>query len=192
MAPAPRARERRPGVGLSAVGLVLATLLAGCAPAEPPPPPVAATYPLAPRTVRKGEVPLDPAPITEGDTVFELIGLSTGMPSVIGSHAEWLARGRFARIRLVISNTGRNSVPFDASRQLLRTTDGSEHAPDPQAMLIKRQPGRFDLGPTDRLEFDLYYDIPPDAVPSGLHAFGGPSLSDFADTTGTQVPITPR
>ena len=43
--------------------------------------------------------------------MFELIGLSTGMPSVIGSHAEWPAKGRFTRIRLVITNNGRNSVP---------------------------------------------------------------------------------
>jgi hypothetical protein len=170
------------------VGLTLAALLAGCAPA-PPPPPAPPSYPLAPRPVRKGEMPLNPAPVTEGDTVFELIGLSTGMPSVIGSHAEWPAKGRFARVRLVISNVGRNSIPFDANRQLLRTADGTEHAPDPQAMLIKRQPGKLDLGPTDRLEFDLYYDIPPDATPTVLHVFGGPSLTDFTDATGTDAPI---
>ena len=40
-----------------------------------------------------------------------------------------------------------------------------------------------------KLEFDLYYDIPPDAVPTTLHAFGGPSLTDFSDTTGVDVPI---
>ena len=177
---------------LGAVCVAVGLALAGCAPAATPasaPAPV--NYPLAPRPVRKGEVPLDPAPVTEGDTVFELIGLSTGLPSVIGSHAEWPARGRFARVRLVISNAGRNSVPFDANRQLLRTTDGVEHSPDPQAMLIKRQPGKFDLGPTDRLEFDLYYDIPPDAIPAALHAFGGPSLTDFSDATGTDAAITP-
>jgi len=177
---------------LGAVCVTVGLVLAGCAPAAPPaaaPAPV--NYPLAPRPVRKGEVPLDPAPVTEGDTVFELIGLSTALPSVIGSHAEWPAKGRFARVRLVISNAGRNSVPFDANRQLLRTTDGVEHSPDPQAMLIKRQPGKFDLGPTDRLEFDLYYDIPPDAIPAALHAFGGPSLTDFSDATGTDAAITP-
>lgn len=185
------ARAHSPGRNLVAAGLLVGALLAGCAPAPPPPPPAPVSYPLATRPVRKGEVPLNPAPVTEGDTVFELIGMSTGMPSVIGSHAEWPAKGRFARIRLVISNTGRNSVPFDTARQLMRTTDGVDHTPDPQAMLIKRQPGEFDLGPTDRLEFDLYYDIPPDAVPQALHVFGGPSLADFSDATGVDAPITP-
>lgn len=202
---APALRARTPRVsGLRLAGrwvaglLAAGPLLAGCTPSPSTPTPSSptstpppATYPLAPRPVRKGEVPLDPAPVTEGDTVFTLIGLTTGMPTVIGSHAEWPAKGRFARVRLVITNTGRNSVPFDANRQSLRTADGVEHPPDPQAMLIKRQPGKFDLGPTDRLEFDLYYDIPPEAVPESLHAFGGPSLADFADATGILVPIHP-
>ena len=183
------ARAPSPGRTLVAAGLLVGALLAGCAPPPPPPPPAPVTYPLAPRPVRRGEVPLDPAPITEGDTVFELIGLSTGMPTVIGSHAEWPAKGQFTRVRLVITNNGRNSVPFDANRQLLRTADGVEHTPDPQAMLIKRQPGKFDLGPTDRLEFDLYYDLPVDARPTALKVFGGPSLADFSDANGVDAPI---
>jgi hypothetical protein len=174
------------GIGLV---LVLGAALAACTAAPPPPPAAPATYPLAARTVRNGEVPLVPASTTEGDTVFELIGLTTGLPSVIGSHAEWPAKGQFTRVRLVITNNGRNSVPFDANRQLLRTADGVEHTPDPQAMLIKRQPGKFDLGPTDRLEFDLYYDLPVDAKPSALKVFGGPSLADFSDANGVDAPI---
>ena len=179
-------------VGLQlGAALVSCALVAGCAPTPPPPPPPPATYPLTPRPVRNGEVPLAGPATPQGDTSFELIGLTTGMASVVGSHTEWPAKGQYVRIRLVITNTGRNSVPFDANRQLLRTTDGVEHPPDPQAMLIKRQPGEFDLGATDRLEFDLYYDVPKDASPSALHAFGGPSLADFSDATGVVIPIKP-
>lgn len=148
-------------------------------------------YPLAPRTVRPNELPLTPAPTpaVEGDTAFELIGLTTGMASVLGSHAEWPAKGQFVRIRLVVTNNGRNTVPFDANRQLLLTADGAEHVPDSQAMLIKRQPGRIDVGSNDRLEFDLYYDVATDAVPAALRAFGGPTLADFSDRTGVDIPI---
>ncbi len=171
---------------IAAAGLVLGIVLAGCsAPAEPP----AAVYPLVPRTVRPHEKPLVAAPTTEGDTVFELIGLTTGMTSVLGSHAEWPAKGQFVRIRLVITNTGRTTVPFDANRQLLITSDAAQHAPDSQAMLIKRQPGRIDVGANDRLEFDLYYDVAKDAVPAALRAFGGPTLADFSDRTGVDIPI---
>jgi hypothetical protein len=170
------------------IGLVLAIASTGCADA-PEPAPGPAVYALAPRPVRPDEKPLVPVPTHEGDTVFELIGLTTGMATVLGSHAELPAKGQFVRIRLVISNSGRNSVPFDANRQLLITTDGAEHAPDSQAMLIKRQPGRFDLGQTDRLEFDLYFDIPAGAAPMALRAFGGASLADFSDRTGVDIRI---
>ena len=48
---------------------------------------------------------------------------------------------------------------------------------------------QFDLGPTDRLEFDLYYDLPVDAKPTALKVFGGPSLADFSDANGVDAPI---
>jgi hypothetical protein len=170
------------------IGLVLGIALAGCA-GGPEPTPEPAVYALAPRPVRPDEKPLVPAPTPEGDTVFELIGLTTGMSSVLGHHAEWPAKGQFVRVRLVVSNAGRNSIPFDANRQLLLTSTGTEHAPDSQAMLIKRQPNRIDIGSANRVEFDLYYDIPKDAAPTALRAFGGPSLADFSDRTGVDIPI---
>jgi Domain of unknown function (DUF4352) len=170
------------------ISLALGIALAGCADA-PVAAPEPAVYPLAPRPVRPQEKPLVPAPTPEGDTVFELIGLTTGMPSVLGHHAEMPAKGQFVRVRLVVSNTGRNSIPFDANRQLLLTSTGTEHAPDSQAMLIKRQPSRIDIGSANRFEFDLYYDIPKDATPTALRAFGGPSLADFSDLTGVDIRI---
>ena len=60
---------------------------------------------------------------------------------------------------------------------------------DSQAMLVKRQPGRIDIGPANLFEFDLYYDIPTDAEPTALRAFGGPSLADFSDRTGVDIAI---
>lgn len=172
-------------------GALVVVLVAAAGACSSDPPPTAVSYELGPRTVRPAETPLTPVPATDGDTVFELIGLTTGMDSVLGSHAEWPAKGQFLRIRLVITNSGRNSVPFDANRQLLVTSDGVEHVPDSQAMLIKRQPGRVDLGTTNRLEFDLYYDVPDGAEPATLRAFGGPSLADFTDLTGVDIPIEP-
>jgi uncharacterized protein DUF4352 len=170
------------------IGLVLGVAVAGCAGA-PEPAPEPAVYALAPRPVRPDEKPLVPGPTPEGDTVFELIGLTTGMPSILGHHTEFQAKGQFVRVRLVVSNAGRNSIPFDANRQLLLTSAGTEHAPDSQAMLIKRQPSRIDIGSANRFEFDLYYDIPKDATPTALRAFGGPSLADFSDLTGVDIRI---
>ena len=175
----------------AAAGAAIATalLLAGCSQAAPPAPPPAPTYEVTPLPLRPQEKALHPVPTTDGDSVFELIGLTTGITTILGSHAEWPAKGAFIRIRLVVTNSGRNTVPFDANKQLLITADGATHTPDPQAMLIKRQPGQIDIGANDRLEFDLYYDAPPDAQPKALRAFGGATLADFSDTTGVDIPI---
>jgi Domain of unknown function (DUF4352) len=172
----------------AAVGAVL--LLAGCAQEAPPAPPPAPTYEVAPLPVRPEEKALHPVPTTDGDSEFRLIGLTTGIKTILGSHAEWPAKGAFIRVRVVVTNTGRNTVPFDANKQTLVTADGATHTPDAQAMLIKRQPGQIDIGANDRLEFDLYYDCPPDAQPTALRAFGGATLADFSDTTGVDIPIT--
>jgi ABC-type uncharacterized transport system auxiliary subunit len=178
--------SRRAAVA-AAVGVAL--LLAGCAQEAPPAPPPAPTYEVSPLPVRPEEKALHPVPTTEGDSVFELIGLTTGIKTILGSHAEFPAKGAFIRIRLVVTNNGRNTVPFDANKQTLITADGATRTPDPQAMLIKRQPGQIDIGANDRLEFDLYYDAPPDAQPTALRAFGGATLADFSDTTGVDIPI---
>ena len=179
------------GRAAAAAAVGAALLLAGCAQAAPPAPPPAPTYEVAPLPVRPEEKALHPVPTADGDSEFRLIGLTTGIKTILGSHAEWPAKGAFIRIRVVVTNTGRNTVPFDANRQTLLTADGATHTPDPQAMLIKRQPGQIDIGADDRLEFDLYYDCAPDAQPTALRAFGGATLADFSDTTGVDIPITP-
>jgi hypothetical protein len=191
------ARARTIAITAALAG-VLTGVLTGCAD-TPAPPSIAAptttaapTYQIPPRTARPGETPLPPVPYTDGDTRFELVGLTTGLRSVLGSHAEWPAKGQFVRIRLAVTNTGRNSVQLAASRQLLITADGAEHTPDTQAMLIRRQPEQVPVGSGDRVEFDLIYDIPVDGTPVTLRAFGGPTLADFGDTVGVDIPIGPR
>ena len=69
------------------------------------------------------------------------------------------------------------------------TSGGTQYPPDSQAMIIKRQPAQIEIGANDRLEFDLYYDIPVTEKPSVLRAFGGPTLADFSDTTGVDIPV---
>jgi hypothetical protein len=168
----------------------LAVLItAGCAAAPPPPPaPSTPTYALPPRPVRPSETALALPPTSEGDTQFTLIGL-TMLDSILGSHAEWQPKGRYVRIRLVVVNTGRSGVDFDTGRQQLVTTDGAAHNVDPQAMLIKRQPGQFELGANVRVEFDLYYDVPREARPVALRVHGGPTLVDLRDTEATDIPL---
>jgi hypothetical protein len=162
-------------------------VLAGCA-AAPAAPPATPTYQLPPRPVRPSEKPLALPPQVQGDTQFTLIGLTT-LDAIEGSHAEWQPKGRYVRIRLVVVNTGRSGVAFDTTRQQLLTADGVAHDVDPQAMLIKRQPGQFDLGANVRVEFDLYYDVPRDARPTALRVHGGPTLTDLKNLDFADIPL---
>ncbi len=167
--------------------VVALMLLTGCeaAPSAPAP----ATYELPPRQVRPDETALKVPPAKNGDTEFTLIGLAAGLPSITGSHAEMLPKGQYVRLRLVITNTGTSSVLFDTKRQLLVDDQGATHPPDEQAMLIKRQPGQFDLGHGVRVEFDLYWDIPKDRKPVAVRAFGGPTITDMKNANGTDLKL---
>jgi hypothetical protein len=168
--------------------VVALTLLAGCEAAAPSTP-APATYELPPRQVRPDETALKVPPAKNGDTEFTLIGLAAGLPNITGSHAEMLPKGQYVRLRLVITNTGTSSVLFDTKRQLLVDDKGAAHPPDEQAMLIKRQPGQFDLGHSVRVEFDLYWDIPKDTKPVTLRAFGGPTITDMKNVNGTDIKL---
>lgn len=180
--------------------VLLGALLAGCsspgAGEEQPGAPAStthqATYQLPPRTARPDEVALRGEDVRDGDTSFTLIGLTTDLTRLIGSHVEFEAQnGQFIRVRLVVVNLGRSGVLFDTARQLLVLTDGSTHVPHRSTMMVKRQPDKFDLGAGVRVEFDLYYDVPADAEPAALRAFGGPTLTDMKDAEGTDIKIDP-
>ncbi len=165
------------------VSVLVAT---GCSAAGPSTP-AATTYELPPRTVRPDETALKLPPAKNGDTEFTLLGLAAGLPSITGSHTEFPAKGQFVRLRLVVTSTGTSSVLFDTKRQLLVDDKGVAHPPEEQAMIVKRQPGQFDLGHSVRVEFDLYWDIPKDAKPVALRAFGGPTITDMKNVTGTDI-----
>jgi hypothetical protein len=163
-------------------------LTAGCQAAEPSTP-ATTTYELPPRPVRPDETALKVPPAKNGDTEFTLIGLAAGLPSITGSHTEFAAKGQYVRLRLVVTNTGTSSVLFDTQRQLLVDDKGATHPPEEQAMLIKRQPGQFDLGHSVRVEFDLYWDIPKGTKPVTLRAFGGPTITDMKNVNGTDIKL---
>lgn len=172
----------------SGVSATLAAMaLAACSTEAPAERASTPTYHLEPREVRPDEQALR-IKGADGDTGYELIGLSR-QKSLLGSHAEMYPDGEFFRIRLVVTNNGRSSAVFDTARQRLVLSSGKTLPPDSEAMLVKRQPGEFNLGSGVRVEFDLYYDVPDGAEPKALRAFGGPTLTDLADAEGTDISL---
>ncbi|AIG75602.1 Conserved putative secreted protein [Amycolatopsis japonica] len=166
----------------------LLVLLAGCS-TEQEQLPAKPVYDLPAREVRPDETALHLPPALNGETEFSLIGLAAGLPSLTGSHAEFEAKGQFVRLRLVVTGKGLSGILFDTRRQQLITDSGAVIAVDNQAMTIKRQPDKFELGRGVRVEFDLYFDLPKEAKPVLLRAFGGPTLTDMKNLTGTDIKL---
>lgn len=96
------------------------------------------------------------------------MAVQPGITYMIGTHAEWDPKGQFVRVRVAIVNS-------DATFHTTRTTDyrlvdaaGAEYSTNVDGMRIKRQPGEAEIGAGDRLEVELWYDIPTAAVPHSL------------------------
>ena len=152
------------------------------------------TYDLPPRPVRVAETPLPYRPVTDGLMTFAAIGIRTGMEYITGTHADLPARGAYTRIRVLVENGYSRTHTLDTTKQLLVTADGRTQAPDLGAMHVERQPDQVDIGAHDRLELDLYYDIPKNAVPRAIRFFGIPT-DDLGNPVGpdrgVQVPLGP-
>ncbi|WP_433192357.1 hypothetical protein ACQP1G_27000 [Nocardia sp. CA-107356] len=138
--------------------LPLLLLLAACAsdptPAATPPPVTPTEYLRTPTDCAK--------------LAIEALTVDPGHGYLFGTHAEWLPKGQLVRIRVAITNT-------DNTFHTTRTTDYQlddaaevAHPVSNDAMAIKRQPTDVTIGAGNRLELDLWYDIPLDTAPKLL------------------------
>ena len=152
-------------IASTVAGVALGAVLAGCtggsgpAPRQSPAPP-SPTYPLPARSVRLSETPVAGATAVSGPVSVAVIGVRAHMPLLAGTHADFAPRGEFDRLRVAVQNDSRSFVFLTLADIVLVTDDGTAHHPDPQAMVIKRQPESIDLGSQDGVQFDLYYDVP--------------------------------
>lgn len=157
------------------VVLGISLTLAGCSADHSPKAASTPTYKLPPRPVRDDETPLPYHAVSDGKITFAVIGFRANMRFVVGSHADWPAKGQFVRARVQVENGYPTFHTITLGKQVLITTDGATHQIDENGMRIERQPADFDLGAHDRLEFDLIYDIPKDAKAKSLRFFGDPA-----------------
>ncbi|WP_153530491.1 DUF4352 domain-containing protein [Actinomadura macrotermitis] len=146
-----------------------------------------ATYDLPARTVREGEQAAHVPPVSDGDTQFTLIGYTPALPEMVGSHADVRPNGVFVRVRLVAVNNGRTSTTLDLTRQRIVTAGGATVLPDYNARIVKRVPDKVEIGPTMRVEFDLWYDLPKNAKATALRLYGGITLMDMKDEQGVDL-----
>jgi hypothetical protein len=177
--------RRTAAVAALVLGLLIGVF--GCSDDKGP-----ATYNLPPRPARTLETPLTDKPVRLGEIAYSVMGIRTAIVSVVGSHADWLAKGQYVRLRIAMTNEGRDRHQFDPARQLLITEDGKTYKPSYDAMQISRQPsGMQSLARDERREFDLWFDIPKTAKPRTLRVVGDPTSSALADQLkGTPSPGT--
>jgi hypothetical protein len=166
---------------------ILLTAVSGCSDGDGP-----ATYSLSPQPVRTLETPLPDRPVKIGEIAYTVMGIRTGIVSVVGSHADWLAKGQYVRLRIAVVNAGRDRHEYDPSRSLLITADGRAYKISYDAMQIDRQPnGVLSIARDERREFDLWFDIPKAAKPKTLRVAGDPTSSALAEQLkGTPSPGT--
>ena len=115
-----------------------------------------------------------PEPVALDVFAVDVVTHECGIAAVTGDHAQWLADGAYCRVRVWVTNTDVLTHPFDPMAQELVLDGGDTVPPEFDAMNIREQPREFELGREVRIEFDLWFDVPEDAVPSGLrwHAAG--------------------
>ena len=176
--------------GLSRMAAIAAAIafLTGCGAGAPAPAP---TYPLPPRPVRTGETPGHAAPRADGRVTFAVIGIRAGITYVVGSHGDQKSHlGQFVRVRLAVTNGYPTFHTLDLGKERLLTADGRAYGIDGNATRIKRQPDTLDVGSGDRVEFDLWFDVPAAVKARAVRLYGEPTDDlGVAEPTGPGVTI---
>lgn len=158
---------RRVPAALAAAAVLAAA--AGCT-SEPaassagPDPAASPTYREAPRTARPFETPLATASATAQNVSVTVVGLRSRLTSLVGTHAEWLPKGEYERLRVALDNGSSTYREFPTEQLLLVDADGRTYRPDYDAMNIARQPKVATVPAQGRLEMDLWYDLPKGAT----------------------------
>ena len=142
----------------------------------------APAYSLSPRPVRTLEKPLAERPVKLGEIRYSVMGIRTGIASVVGSHGDWLPKGQYVRLRIALMNEGRDRHRFEPLRQLLIGSDGRTYKISNDAMNIDRQPvGVLSIARDERREFDLWFDIPKNIEPQRLRILGDSTSSALGE-----------
>ncbi|SNR64151.1 DUF4352 domain-containing protein [Actinomadura mexicana] len=187
----PRTR-RRAGTALASAALASTALaaalpLAGCSGSGDTAP--LPDYKIPAERAREGEAVPAGKTGKSADMRFTVVGFREAMTDVMGTHASMNAKGAFTRVRVLAVNTGRDIQVFDTWRQRLVTTDGAAHSPDVNATMIKRQPERFSVGASMRVEFDLWFDVPRGARTRAVRLYGSPPVGATTDPAPAEIKL---
>ncbi|MCP2338183.1 DUF4352 domain-containing protein [Actinomadura rupiterrae] len=146
-------------------------------------------YTLPAEKLREGERAEKGRTGRSSDMQFTVVAYTDGITSILGTHAEMDPHGRFARLRLLCVNTGRDIQVFDTWAQRLVLADGRQLGADVNGTMVKRQPERLSVGANMRAEFDLWFDVPKGAKIKSVRLFGSPSVGMVTDPPPADIPL---
>ncbi|MEV0251263.1 hypothetical protein AB0H76_32040 [Nocardia sp. NPDC050712] len=136
--------------------LLLALPLVACGAPEPESAPIPASTSFA-RT-----------PEDCSELAITALEVQPGVANLFGTHAELLPKGQFVRVRIAITNTGNRVHDTRSEDYQLVDTAAAGHRMSIDAMRVKRQLSDLEIGAGNRLELDLWYDLPVGAIPREL------------------------
>jgi len=117
--------------------------------------------------------------LTDGPLEFEALDAECDLIAVRGDHADWLAEGRYCRIRLAVTNTDRHVHDHDATNLEVYDQSGATYKANLNATQIADQPTVIEIKVGNRLEFDAWFDVPEDAQIVALGVVGQTNRLDL-------------
>jgi hypothetical protein len=191
-------RHRRLAATRAAVaGPALAALLlaGGCtdpdtdAPPAPRPPDraIELRLPLA-----EGDVAQPAPPVTLGPLQMDVLAARCGILAITGTHAEFIPDQPLCRARLRVVSADSSSHSFSTREQLLVLDDGTTVGPSRDAMLIKRQADRIELGARNAVELDVWWTVPAGRKPAAVRLVGDREATPLGPTpaaSSADVPL---
>lgn len=117
--------------------------------------------------------------LTDGPLEFEALDAECDLIAVRGDHADWLAEGRYCRIRLAVTNTDRYVHDHDATRLEVYDEAGATYEANLNATQIADQPTVIEIKVGNRLEFDAWFDVPENARIVALGVAGSETRVDL-------------
>jgi hypothetical protein len=122
----------------------------------------------------EGDVAQPAPPVTLGPLQMDVLAARCGILAITGTHAEFIPDQPLCRARLRVVSVDSSSHSFSTREQLLVLDDGTTVAPSRDAMLIKRQADKIELGARNAVELDVWWTVPGRAEAGSRPAGGRP------------------
>jgi hypothetical protein len=158
--------------------------------AAPAPTPTAGAIELR-LPLADGDVAQPAEPVAVGHLRMDVLAARCGILAVTGTHAEFIPEQPLCRARLRVVSVDSSSHSFSTRDQLLVLDDGTTVPPSRDAMLIKRQADKIELGARNAVELDVWWSVPDGRKPVAVRLVGDREATPIGPTPPTSTADVP-